>query len=64
MIQLAAGDVGPVVTAPGETVAALEGDLDIASVPAVRERLLSLLRPGACRLVIDIRGPVRGRQRP
>src|SRR6185437_10656482 len=54
MIQLAAGDVGPVVTAPGETVAALEGDLDIASVPAVRERLLSLLRPGACRLVIDM----------
>ena len=58
MIHLAAGDVGPVAltaaVAPGEAVAALEGDLDIASVPAVRERLLSLLRPGACRLVIDM----------
>jgi anti-sigma B factor antagonist len=35
-------------------VVALRGDLDIASVPAVRERLLSLLRPGASRLVIDM----------
>jgi anti-anti-sigma factor len=44
-------------TAPGGTVvAALGGDLDIASAPAVRERLLGLLRPGACRLVIDMSG--------
>lgn len=45
-----------VVTTPdgGATVVALRGDLDIASVPAVRERLLSLLRPGASRLVIDM----------
>ncbi len=41
------GLVGPVVVA-------MRGDLDISSVPAVRERLLSLLRPGACRLVIDV----------
>jgi anti-sigma B factor antagonist len=34
-------------------VVAIEGDLDIASAPVVRERLLSVLRPGACRLVID-----------
>jgi anti-sigma B factor antagonist len=55
-----AEDVGPatltVVTAPegDAVVVALGGDLDIASVPAVRERLLSLLRPGASRLVIDM----------
>jgi anti-anti-sigma factor len=52
-------DIGPmtltVLTAPDGTVmVALEGDLDIASAPAVRERLLSLLRPGACRLVVDM----------
>jgi len=42
-------------TAPdGAFVVALGGDLDIASAPAVRERLLSLLRPGACRLVVDM----------
>jgi anti-sigma B factor antagonist len=58
--HLVAGDIGPVtvtaVTAPegDAVVAALGGDLDIASVPAVRERLLSLLRPGASRLVIDM----------
>jgi anti-anti-sigma factor len=51
--------IGPmtftVVTAPGDAVVvALGSDLDIASAPAVRERLLSLLRPGASRLVIDM----------
>jgi anti-anti-sigma factor len=54
-----AEDVGPmtltVVTASdGAVIVALGGDLDIASAPAVRERLLSLLRPGDCRLVIDM----------
>jgi anti-sigma B factor antagonist len=38
----------------GAVVATLGGDLDIVSAPAVRERLLSLLRPGASRLVIDM----------
>ena len=38
----------------GAVIVALGGDLDIASAPIVRERLLSLLRPGACRLVIDM----------
>ena len=43
------------LTAPdGAVIVALEGDLDIASAPTARERLLSLLRPGACRLVIDM----------
>jgi anti-sigma B factor antagonist len=51
--------VGPVIPAAtagrdGAVVAALGGDLDIAAVPAVRERLLGLLRPGASRLVIDM----------
>ena len=44
-----------VLTTPdGAMVVAIGGDLDIASAPAVRERLLSLLRPGACRIVIDM----------
>jgi anti-sigma B factor antagonist len=38
----------------GAVVVTLEGDLDIVSAPAIRERLLSLLRPGASRLVIDM----------
>jgi anti-anti-sigma factor len=44
-----------VMTGGGDVVVVgLGGDLDIASVPAVREQLLSLLRPGASRLVIDM----------
>ena len=44
-----------VVNAPGDVVVtALRGDLDIASVPAVRERLLSLLGPGPSQLIIDM----------
>ena len=54
-----AEDAGPMtvteLTAPdGTVIVILAGDLDIASAPAARERLLSLLRPGACRLVIDM----------
>ena len=54
-----AEDAGPMtltaLTAPdGAVIVILAGDLDIASAPAARERLLSLLRPGACRLVIDM----------
>ena len=56
---VAEDDVGPMtltaLTGPdGAVIVALTGDLDIASAPAARERLLSLLRPGACRLVIDM----------
>jgi anti-sigma B factor antagonist len=52
-------DVGPVIPIvmadrDGAVIAALGGDLDMAAVPAVRERLLGLLRPGASRLVIDM----------
>ena len=43
------------LTAPdGAVIVTLTGDLDIASAPAARERLLSLIRPGACLLVIDM----------
>jgi anti-sigma B factor antagonist len=52
-------DVGPGTSTvrtgrDGPVIAALEGELDIVSAPAVRERLLSLLRPEASRLVIDM----------
>jgi anti-anti-sigma factor len=48
---------GPVLsarTSGGITVAELVGELDIASAPALREELLSLLRRGSSRLVIDL----------
>jgi anti-anti-sigma factor len=38
----------------GVTIAKLAGELDVASAPALREQLLSMLRPGSCRLVIDL----------
>jgi anti-sigma B factor antagonist len=41
-------------TSSGITVAKLVGELDIASAPALREELLSLLRHGSSRLVIDL----------
>jgi anti-sigma B factor antagonist len=41
-------------TVGGITIAELAGELDIASAPALREQLLSLLRPGSSRLVVDL----------
>ncbi len=41
-------------TEAGVAVAELAGELDLASAPALRERLLSLLRPGSSRLVLDL----------
>jgi anti-anti-sigma factor len=38
----------------GYVIAALRGALDIASAPALHEQLLSLLRPAASRLIIDL----------
>lgn len=38
----------------GCVIAALSGELDITCVPALREQLLGLLRPGTGRLVIDL----------
>jgi len=43
-----------VQTAGDVTIAGLTGELDIASAPALREQLLSLLRPGSSDLVIDL----------
>lgn len=40
----------------GYTIVAISGELDIASVPVLRERLLGLLRPHASRIVIDLSG--------
>ena len=41
-------------TAGGITIVKLSGELDIACVPALRERLLGMLRPSATRLVVDL----------
>ena len=59
MDYLVAEDIRPAFTTPvtptrDAIVVALAGDLDIASVPALRERLLRLLRPGAGLLVADM----------
>jgi anti-anti-sigma factor len=40
--------------AGGITIAKLSGELDVACVPALREQLVRLLRPGSSRLVIDL----------
>jgi anti-anti-sigma factor len=41
-------------TVGGITIAELAGELDIARAPALREQLLSLLRPGSSRLFVDL----------
>jgi anti-sigma B factor antagonist len=43
-------------TAGGITIAELAGELDAGSAPALREQLLSLLRPGSSQLVLDLSG--------
>jgi anti-anti-sigma factor len=48
-----------VLSRPACTIARLEGELDIATVPALRERLLGLLGllgPGVRLLIIDLSG--------
>lgn len=45
----------PMATLPaGSIVVTLDGDLDIAAAPAVRERLISMLRPGGWLMIIDL----------
>jgi anti-sigma B factor antagonist len=44
-----------VLRRPDFTIARLEGDLDIAAVPALRERLLGVLR-GVRLLIVDLSG--------
>ena len=38
----------------GYRVAVLSGELDMASVPELREQLLGVLTPDACRLIADL----------
>ena len=45
-----------VLSRPAVTIASLEGELDIATTPALRERLLNVFRPGVRLLVIDLSG--------
>jgi anti-anti-sigma factor len=45
-----------VINRPPFTIARLEGDLDIATTPLMRERLLSVLGPGVRLLIIDMSG--------
>jgi anti-sigma B factor antagonist len=40
----------------GPVVVTLEGELDIMSAPVLREQLLSLLRPSASQLIVDLSG--------
>lgn len=59
MTHLAAEDAGHITATVwtgrhGPVIVTLRGELDIASAPALREQLLSLLRPGASQLVIDL----------
>ena len=41
---------------PGFTIARLAGEIDIATTPALRERLLSVLGPDVRLLIIDLSG--------
>ena len=54
--QVPAGASLPVLSRPAFTIARLEGDLDIATIPALREHLLNVLGPGARLLIIDLSG--------
>ena len=59
MTHPAAEDAGPITFSvvterDGSVIVTLAGELDMVSAPALRERLLSLLRPDASRLVIDM----------
>ena len=54
--QVQAGMSLSVLSRPAVTIARLEGELDIATTPALRERLLSVFSPGVRLLVIDLSG--------
>jgi anti-anti-sigma factor len=45
-----------VLSQPACTIASLEGELDIATVPELRERLFGVLSPGVRLLIIDLSG--------
>jgi anti-anti-sigma factor len=54
--QVQAGMSLSVLSRRAVTIASLEGELDIATTPALRERLLNVFRPGVRLLVIDLSG--------
>jgi anti-anti-sigma factor len=54
--QVGAGADLLVPADPGFTIARLAGELDIATTPALRERLFSVLRPGMRLLIIELSG--------
>jgi anti-anti-sigma factor len=54
--QVPAGASLLVLSRPACTIAVLEGDLDIATTPALRRRLFSVLGPGVRLLIIDLSG--------
>jgi anti-sigma B factor antagonist len=56
LAQVRAGASLSALTRPGFTIARLEGDLDIATTPMLRERLLSVFSPGTRLLIIDLSG--------
>jgi anti-sigma B factor antagonist len=41
---------------PARTIISLHGEVDIATAPVLRERLLSALRPGLRLLIVDLSG--------
>jgi anti-anti-sigma factor len=45
-----------VLSQPAVTIARLAGELDIATTPALRERLFSVFSPGVRLLIIDLSG--------
>ncbi|MGD0558131.1 MAG: STAS domain-containing protein [Streptosporangiaceae bacterium] len=45
-----------VLRRPGLTIAMLKGDLDLATVPALRERLFDLLGLGVRLVIVDLSG--------
>jgi anti-anti-sigma factor len=45
-----------ILSRPAFTIARLEGDLDVATTPVLRERLLGVLGPGVRLLIIDLSG--------
>jgi len=55
-VRVAAQASLSVVSRPDCTIGSLEGELDIATVPELRERLLGLLGPGVRLLIIDLSG--------
>jgi anti-anti-sigma factor len=49
-----------VLSRPAVTIARLAGELDIATTPALRERLLGVFSPGVRLLIIDLSGVAFG----